>query len=123
MAAWLQILTGIGVERGFALCIAEDGHAAIEVAHLEESCATEVDRHRGPTAAGLGELDRHPCTDVALSQPSLRPSLEALPLDSPGRRSTDLVLAPPRPHAIARRVAADLVPPHLRALSKIVLLA
>jgi len=69
-ALWLCLLTLQLVAGGHAagelsLCIAEDGHRAVELSHHERPCRREVQRHHPSQDVhpGHGE-DEHPCRDV-----------------------------------------------------------
>ena len=54
---------------GVALCVADDGHVAIETAHGNSPCFTDSRRHHG-AGEGLGcaESGYHPCSDFSLSE-------------------------------------------------------
>ena len=63
------LLLAMGVQGpfGLTLCLADDGHAILELAHGAAPCASEVRRHH-PDAETLAEHEfaRHPCRDVPL---------------------------------------------------------
>lgn len=63
LAAYLSV--GV-VPGGFSLCIAADGHAAVEPSHDGEPCLREVERHHPDVEIVADELDHHPCQDVPL---------------------------------------------------------
>jgi len=70
-AAWLfiglQLLAGAGGPLGVELCVADDGHTSIELAHAELPCAGDVRRHHSPArTVDAVDLERHPCRDVPL---------------------------------------------------------
>ena len=70
----LQMLVGVSAT-GRVLCVAADGHVAVELAHVGR-CVREVSRHHGghldTATAVAGTCDAHPCEDVVLDQPVLR---------------------------------------------------
>jgi hypothetical protein len=113
LLVWLCLLlqlSGTAIAFGTVLCVASDGHVALEVAH-PGSCATETRRHHDPAAhdedthdAVLGEhCGEHPCTDIALGQTAWRSML----------RSPDALAAP---HGlIARLLPAATDPVAIRA--------
>lgn len=52
---------------GLSLCIAQDGHTSLELAHAEDTCALEVERHHpGLDEIGAEEFAEHPCRDLNL---------------------------------------------------------
>jgi hypothetical protein len=67
----LQLLVCIGLASDVALCVAADGHIALEIPHHPTaSCHTDYDRHH-PDASRLEACDvqSHGCRDTVLSQP------------------------------------------------------
>ncbi len=59
---------------GRVLCLATDGHVAVEVAH-PGACAQEATRHPGRRADAstvATACDEHACADIALAQPPSR---------------------------------------------------
>ncbi len=75
VSAWsavlLQLLVCIGLASDVALCVAADGHVALEIPHHPTaSCHTDYDRHH-PDASRLEACDvqNHGCRDTVLSQP------------------------------------------------------
>src|SRR5205085_7250580 len=74
--SWLCLvlqLVGAGATFGQVLCVATDGHVALEIAHAG-TCDTEARRHHGEEPAGIAACAEHGCTDIAFSQPALRSS-------------------------------------------------
>jgi hypothetical protein len=69
-AVLLQILVCIGLASDVVLCIAADGHIALEMPHAAGPCLTDYDRHH-PGASRLEGCDarNHGCRDTELSQP------------------------------------------------------
>ena len=90
----LQIAVGL-TPAGFGLCIAADGHTALEVAHDGLPCLQEVRRHHPDDAAvDAREIARHPCRCV--------PLLDTPPFRSSGSmRSALLRVAAFAPFALA----------------------
>jgi hypothetical protein len=74
VTAWstvlLQLLVCIGLASDVVLCIAADGHVALEMPHATGPCLTDYDRHH-PGASRLEACDvrNHGCRDTELSQP------------------------------------------------------
>ena len=66
-------LVGAVTTFGRVLCVATDGHVAVEIAHAGV-CDTEARRHHGEEPAGIAACAEHGCTDIAFSQPALRSS-------------------------------------------------
>lgn len=51
----------------WTLCLADDGHATLELAHGDSECWTDVRRHHdGPGALETSELDHHTCNDIPI---------------------------------------------------------
>ena len=75
LALLVLLLVGLEVPAGLALCVADDGHAAIELAHAEQPCTSHLLRHH-PEVPALGlaasDLDGHPCRDIPLLECSAR---------------------------------------------------
>jgi hypothetical protein len=76
---------------GLTLCLADDGHASLELSHAESPCVREARRHHpGEPVLAADELTHHPCRDIPiLENHSCRvtrspadglPTLSALPL-------------------------------------------
>lgn len=86
IALWvlgLQLLAGVFPGSSLVLCIAADGHTAVEAAHVGGRCLSEARRHH-PDATDAGDLDQHSCVDVVLAQ---QPQCAA----TPGAVATDQV--------------------------------
>lgn len=85
--AWLCLvlqLVGGAWALGRMLCVAADGHVAIELVH-SGACDVEARRHhRGPQSDLARGCQDHSCTDIALVDASTRPSseLSVLPVAS-----------------------------------------
>ncbi len=74
--SWLCLvlqLVGAGATFGRVLCVATDGHVALEIAH-GGVCDTEARRHHGEEPAGIAACAEHGCIDIAFSEPALRSS-------------------------------------------------
>ena len=70
-------LTAAAATFGRVLCVAADGHVALEVAH-PGSCETETRRHHPLSPAGITlKCSDHPCTDIAVWQRALQPQPRA----------------------------------------------
>lgn len=67
LASLLQLIAGIESAMGLSLCIAEDGHTSLELAHADDTCALEVERHHPQLdEIDAEELAEHPCRDLNL---------------------------------------------------------
>jgi hypothetical protein len=106
--AWLCLvlqLVGAAATFGRVLCVATDGHVALEVAH-GGVCDTEARRHHGEEPAGIAACE-HGCIDIAFSQPALRSSHDEIApapvlAPSPGVAQTSpAAWALPRPSAVS----------------------
>jgi hypothetical protein len=88
--AWLCLLlqlSGGAMAFGTVLCVASDGHLAVETAHAG-ACETETRRHHDEHGAGLTDAcSGHPCVDIALAETAGRAST----------RTGDELLAGPSP--------------------------
>jgi hypothetical protein len=74
--SWLCLvlqLVGAAATFGRVLCVATDGHVALEIAHAG-TCDAEARRHHGEEPAGIAACADHGCIDIAFSQPALRSS-------------------------------------------------
>jgi len=74
--SWLCLvlqLVGAAATFGRVLCVATDGHVALEIGH-PGACDTEARRHHGEEPAGIVACAEHGCIDIAFSQPALRSS-------------------------------------------------
>jgi len=86
---------------GLNLCIAADGHAAVEFSHDDEPCLQDAQRHHPEEAAvAPRELERHPCRDV--------PLLETDPYRTPD----------PAPLVSARPIVCTALPESLSSLRR-----
>jgi hypothetical protein len=107
--AWLCLvlqLVGAAATFGRVLCVATDGHVALEIAHAG-ACDTETRRHHGEEPTGIAACAEHGCTDIAFSQPALRsshdeiaptPALTASPLVA---HASPIVCGPARPSVVS----------------------
>ena len=70
----LQLGGALGTGRGLVLCIAEDGHVALELSHAAARCVADYRRHHPEPLSDIGsDLDSHACTDTVLgSAPAWR---------------------------------------------------
>lgn len=66
----LQLLGGILPGSSLVLCVAADGHTAVEVAHADGRCIADYQRHH-PEVTDACDLDQHACVDGVLSQQPL----------------------------------------------------
>jgi hypothetical protein len=77
--SWLALVAQLcvgSVATGQLVCVADDGHVAIELPHVGE-CVQEIERHHGSgvPAPGLrAACDEHGCADVTLAAALSRPS-------------------------------------------------
>jgi len=69
LCAVLQLLTSVQPALGLSLCLADDGHSTFERAHAQVGCLEEIRRHH-PEADAVddGELARHACRDVSITE-------------------------------------------------------
>ncbi|MFN8626359.1 MAG: hypothetical protein U0587_10320 [Candidatus Binatia bacterium] len=111
----LQLLGGMLPGSSVVLCVAADGHTAVEAAHVDGRCFADYRRHH-PEATGVCDLDQHACVDVVLSLPPLcstvardaaaiapgaaLPAATAAPFPSPARPLSHTTIA-----------TADIEPP------------
>ena len=107
--SWLCLvlqLVGAGATFGRVLCVATDGHVAVEVAHAG-TCDTEARRHHGEEPAGIAACAEHGCIVIAFSQPALRSSHDeiaptlALTASPVVAHASPLASAPLRPSAVS----------------------
>lgn len=65
---------GATVAHGLVLCVADDGHVAVELSHVATRCAADYRRHHPEPLSEMGsDLDPHACTDTVLgSTPAWR---------------------------------------------------
>lgn len=62
----LQLIASAGPS--VALCVAGDGHTALEVAHAQPYCLTDYCRHHSDSDE-VSDIDQHRCcTDIVMSQ-------------------------------------------------------
>ena len=75
LALLLQLAAGFEAPLDLNLCIAEDGHTVLELAHAEGACIREVERHhREWEALDFGGIAHHPCRDLNLSSSECGPA-------------------------------------------------
>ncbi len=118
----IQLLISVEAPVGLNLCIAEDGHTAIEFSHAQQpSCNRDSERHHpGEQVSDAHDVARHPCNDVPLlratayvttAQPRhLLPALLALPesiqipqtrgLEAPSLGPVEQFIAPNATHLL-----------------------
>lgn len=119
-------LSGVALAFEKVLCVAPDGHVALEVAHAG-LCETETRRHHAAAHdSGVGTpCGDHPCTDIALGQTAWRaiprggdgdPAAPSLITVLPSIAAATVVLPPP-----PRAGAAPWSESRLRARRTIVL--
>jgi hypothetical protein len=68
----MQLLVCIGFASDVVLCVAADGHIALEIPHVAGPCLTDYDRHH-PDSSRLDivDIEHHGCRDTLLSQPAV----------------------------------------------------
>lgn len=78
IASLCLVIHAIGAMCGLdrTLCVASDGHVTVEFAHAG-ACDAEARRHHGSRSDVGRECSDHSCTDVALSEPTTRPTSHA----------------------------------------------
>jgi hypothetical protein len=74
-AAWsvalIQLLVSVGFASNVVLCVAMDGHIALEIPHAAGPCFTDYDRHHpGASRLDIVDIEDHGCRDTLLSQPA-----------------------------------------------------
>ena len=78
LATLVCVLLQLGVATSFAqglvLCVADDGHVAVELSHVAARCVADYRRHHPEPLSDMGsDLDSHACTDTVLgSAPAWR---------------------------------------------------
>lgn len=75
------------------LCVASDGHVTVELAH-DGACDAEARRHHGSRSDVGRECPGHSCTDVALSEPTPRPTSDSYLPVATALRVIDISLNP-----------------------------
>ena len=121
--SWLCLvlqLVGAGATFGRVLCVATDGHVAVEIAH-GGVCDTESRRHHGEEPAGIAACE-HGCTDIAFSQPALRSSHDEIAPTLAIAPSPDVAHASPCASAPRRSGAVSPSDDAIRARRSVVLL-
>lgn len=75
LALLLQLAAGLEAPFDLNLCIAEDGHTVLELAHADGACTQEVERHH-PELEALDpeEFAHHPCRDLNFSTSECGPA-------------------------------------------------
>ncbi len=69
--ALVQFLFCIGFASDVVLCVATDGHIALEIPHAAGPCFTDYDRHHpGSSRLDIVDIEHHGCRDTLLSQPA-----------------------------------------------------
>lgn len=114
------------VPQGIALCIAADGHVAIEASHGSAPCSLDAKRHHdtdsGPECV---ETQHHACNDFSLSAGAehLIPAKSVPAMASVAVVSTVLNRSIPVPPVMVERATVRLTaaPPALQVLRTIVL--
>lgn len=72
LALLLMGLTAV-LPQGVSLCVADDGHLAVEIAHDGADCTTDEQRHHeGEESDECSELTEHSCLDVSPSLSSTK---------------------------------------------------
>ena len=73
VGALVFLLVALELPAGLSLCIADDGHSTIELAHAASPCTSHFQRHHpGAGAVEANHLDDHPCRDIPLLEASIR---------------------------------------------------
>ena len=63
----LHLFAGAGMAQGAVICVAQDGHFAIENAHPNKSCVTvRKDSQPAPLAPAFENPARRPCQDTPI---------------------------------------------------------
>jgi hypothetical protein len=71
--ALVLLLGALELPVGLSLCIAEDGHSTIELAHAAVPCTSHFQRHHpGATEVEANHLDEHACRDVVVLEVAAR---------------------------------------------------
>lgn len=106
--AWLCLLLQLGgAASAFeaVLCVASDGHIAVEAAHAG-TCETEARRHHDDREGLADACGDHPCTDIALGETAWR-TLERSLDGVLGTPALIALLPPPTAVATAAASPAD----------------
>ena len=83
LALLLQLAAGLEAPLDLNLCIAEDGHTVLELAHADGACIREVERHHREWEALDPEGIAHPlCRDLNLSSSECGPASSELRIGS-----------------------------------------
>jgi hypothetical protein len=121
----LQLVVGLA-PAGVNLCVAADGHIALEFSHAELPCRRDIERHHpGESAFDAHEFAHHACEDLPLLESRPYRTTNTVKLAAPP------VMASPAPfltavascHPLLRAtLAADPPPETARALRTVILL-
>jgi hypothetical protein len=68
----IVLLAGLELPAGLSVCVADDGHATIELAHAELPCTSHVRRHHPDSVVEANHLGEHPCRDLPFLGASAR---------------------------------------------------
>lgn len=68
-AVVMQLCSGLAWACGLMVCVAADGHIALEPSHARTSCRADFDRHHPGEPDSLAlDTDGHGCRDIMLGQ-------------------------------------------------------
>lgn len=113
------------VPGGLNLCVANDGHTAVELAHGTAPCMREAQRRHSSVRGEPQEIERPPCRDVSLRPADpYRPPDPARPASARPAAAAMLPhgLRPPPRHSHSTRISAPPLDTHVpRALRTVVL--
>lgn len=127
LLAFAVALPGLGGLRGMVLCVASEGHVAVEPTHAVPSCATECDDAPPSPDAHAVASDDHSCLDIPLGAFDLtveRTRCAPVPVDATGDTPTahGFVAAAPFVRATAPIGPRDTRPPPQLARVRTVIL-
>jgi hypothetical protein len=72
LCAVVQLVASVQPALGLRLCVADDGHTTVELAHAGPECPEEIRRHHPDAGAFSGdELAPHSCRDVSIVESRL----------------------------------------------------
>jgi hypothetical protein len=109
-AALLQFLFCIGFASDVVLCVATDGHVALEIPHAAGPCYTDYDRHHADSSRlDIIDIEHHGCRDTLLSQPAAWRNEERAAASMLAPTAAAVLALVPRP-PVPMRYALELTP-------------
>jgi len=125
LGVFTLLLAVLELPVGLSLCIAEDGHSTIELAHAGAPCTSHFQHHH-PDASAVepNHLDEHPCRDVPfLAASARRDTPTSLFTAADARAVTDIArTVAPQPSGRSWVPARSSASPALASARSVVLL-